>query len=171
MWLDVKYLTRLPVFDIVLLFRWTLDGLILFLAVKWGYSGENKTSPKCICPLENINALIPYVGWELPWTSRYNIIAMLRCRYDMYCDSNQTLFVTWAEYNKTLLWNATYNPLTNSADSHDSICIAIQYCNFIAIWCSKHIAYYISAADRRENMRKWVLISHGNKCWKHWLTI
>jgi hypothetical protein len=50
-------LTRLPVFDIVLLFWWTLDDLILFLAVKQGYSGETKTSPKCIEPLENINGL------------------------------------------------------------------------------------------------------------------
>ena len=41
--MDVNYLTRLPVF--VLLCRWTLDGLILFLAVKRGYSGEKKTHP------------------------------------------------------------------------------------------------------------------------------
>ena len=40
----------------------------------------------------------------------HDIITILRCRYDMYCDS------------------------------HDSICIAIRYCDFTAIRCSKHIA-------------------------------
>ena len=42
MWLDVNYLTRLPVFDILLLFRWTLDYFILFLAGKWGLVGKYK---------------------------------------------------------------------------------------------------------------------------------
>jgi hypothetical protein len=65
MWLDVNYLTRLPVFDIVLLFRWTLDGLILFWAVKRSYSGERKNSPKCIAPLENINGLFGIPGLDL----------------------------------------------------------------------------------------------------------
>ena len=41
--------------------RWTLDGLILFFAVKRGYSGEKKTSAKCIAPLENINGLFENV--------------------------------------------------------------------------------------------------------------
>ena len=57
MWLDEYYLTRLPVFDIVSLFRktLTLDGFILFLA------DEEKNSPKCIAPLENINVLFENV--------------------------------------------------------------------------------------------------------------
>ena len=61
MWLEVNYLTKLPVFDIVLLFRWTLDGLIVFLAMKRGYSGEKNTSPKCKATLENINWLFENV--------------------------------------------------------------------------------------------------------------
>ena len=60
MWLDVDYLTRLPAFD-VLLFRWTLDGFILFLVVKRGYSSEKKNEPKCIAPLEYINGLFENV--------------------------------------------------------------------------------------------------------------
>jgi hypothetical protein len=33
----------------------------MLLAVKQGYSGEKKTSPKCITPLENINGLFENV--------------------------------------------------------------------------------------------------------------
>lgn len=45
---------------------------------------------------------------------------ILRCRYDIYCVS------------------------------HDSICIVIQYCDFIVIRCSKHIAHNMSTAERQE---------------------
>ena len=48
-------------------------------------------------------------------------------------------------------------------NSHDSVGIAIRYRNFIAIWHFKHIAHYMSAAERQERaMRKLVLISQGN---------
>ena len=53
-------------FDIVLLFLWTPDGFILFLAVNRGYLGERKTWPKCIAPLENINVLFENVR-ERKW--------------------------------------------------------------------------------------------------------
>ena len=49
----------------------------------------------------------------------------------------------------------------------DTIYIAIQYCDFIAIRYIKHIAHHMSAAEGQERaMRKQVFIRHGNKCWK-----
>jgi hypothetical protein len=68
------------------------------------------------------------LSWELPGTSRYNIVMIHWCQYDMYCD------------------------------------VSIRYCDFIATQCSKHIAYPMSAAEGQDRaMRKYVLISHGNK--------
>ena len=40
--------------------------------------------------------------------------------------------------------------------------IAIEYCHFTAILCSKHIAHYMSAAEKQERENVF-LISHGNK--------
>ena len=59
-WLGYLYLT------LCCYFCWTLNGLILFLAVKRGYSGEKKNSPKCIAPLENINWLFENVNHFFP---------------------------------------------------------------------------------------------------------
>ena len=85
--------------------------------------------------IENYTLLIIAGNW--PETPQYDTIAIPWCQYDMYSDSH---------------------------DSHDSICIAIRFCDFFfAIQCSKHITPHMSAATRQEKaMRKDVLISHGN---------
>ncbi|CAB1315327.1 unnamed protein product [Coregonus sp. 'balchen'] len=67
--------------------------------------------PRCQC---HCVSTCTHLGWELPGTTQHDIITILRCRYDMYCNS------------------------------HDSICIAIGYCNSVAIRCSKHIAHHVS---------------------------
>lgn len=64
---------------------------------------------------------------------RHDITMIHRCRYDMYCDP------------------------------HDSVCIAFPYCDSTAIRCAKYIANYMSAAKRRKNMRKYILMSQGTK--------
>jgi hypothetical protein len=51
--------------DIVFLFHCTLDGLIVFLEVKRGYSGKKQNSPKCIALLENINGLFGNVNKKI----------------------------------------------------------------------------------------------------------
>lgn len=48
-------------------------------------------------------------------------------------------------------------------DPHDSVCIAFPYCDSTAIRCAKYIANYMSAAKRRKNMRKYILMSQGTK--------
>ena len=49
-WLDVNHLTTTCI-DVVLLFRWTLDSFILFLAVKQGCSGEKKNLTQMFRPV------------------------------------------------------------------------------------------------------------------------
>ena len=56
----------------------------------------------------------------------------------------------------------------DSLDYHNSICIAIQYCDFNAIPWSKRIVRHMSAAEGQERaMTKPVFINHGNKSAKN----
>lgn len=61
MWLDVNYLTRLPVFDIVLLFvllfRWTLDGFIFGGGSETRLLRWEKNITQMYSPLENLNGM------------------------------------------------------------------------------------------------------------------
>ena len=52
----------------------------------------------------------------------------------------------------------------NFHDPHNSICIAIQYCDFIAISWSKHIAHHMSAAEEQVERHEKTSVDQSWKC-------